>query len=78
MHHQPNMPLRGAVSVKFHRKEHAEVLQLGSITCFLLEDGSHTGNRIVAVILRFPPSAEGPSMHWSRMHDECFFVKKGD
>lgn len=71
------MPLRGTVPVKLHRKEDAEILQIGRMTCFLLEDGSHTDNRIAAVILMLPPGTEGPPMHWSRMHDECFFVVKG-
>lgn len=71
------MPLRGTAPVKLHRKEDAEILQIGRMTCFLLEDGSHTDNRISAVILMLPPGAEGPPMHWSRMHDECFFVVKG-
>lgn len=71
------MPLRGTVPVRLHRKEDAEILQIGRMTCFLLEDGSHTDNRIAAVILMLPPGVEGPPMHWSRMHDECFFVVKG-
>lgn len=72
------MPVRGPVPVKLHRREDAEVLQLGAVTCFLLEDGSHTDNRVGAVILLLPPGVEGPPMHWSRMHDECFFVTRGE
>ncbi|PSS03435.1 RmlC-like cupin domain-containing protein [Coniella lustricola] len=71
------MPPYSQITPKLHRKEDAEVIQLGSVTCFLLEDGSTTANRIAAVILLLPPRAEGPPMHWSRMHDECFFVTKG-
>lgn len=71
------MPLRGSTAVKLHRREDAEILQIGAVTCFLLEDGSRTENRISAVILMIPPGAKGPPMHWARMHDECFFVTKG-
>lgn len=71
------MPLGGPVSVKLHRKEDAEILQLGKVTCFLMEDGSNTDKRIGAVLLMLPPGAEGPPMHWSRMHDECYFVTQG-
>lgn len=74
---QKNMPVRGPASVKLHRKEDAEILQLGAVTCFLLEDGTRTENRIAAVIMMVPPGTPGPPMHWARMHDECFFVTKG-
>lgn len=71
------MPIRGPTSVKLQRKEDAEILQLGPVTCFLLEDGARTENRIAAVVMLVPAGAKGPPMHWARMHDECFFVTKG-
>lgn len=71
------MPVRGPVPVKLHRKEDAEILQLGTVTCFLLEDGTRTENRVAAVIMMIPPGAKGPPMHWARMHDELFFVTQG-
>lgn len=71
------MPVRGPAPVKLHRKEDAEILQLGAVTCFLLEDGTRTENRVAAVIMMIPPGAKGPPMHWARMHDELFFVTQG-
>lgn len=71
------MPVRGPAQLKLHRKEDAEILQVGAVTCFLLEDGTRTDNRIAAVIMSIPPGAKGPPMHWARMHDECFFVTQG-
>lgn len=68
---------RGPVPVKLFRKEDAEVLTLGPITCYVFEDGSHTDNRVGAVLLMIPPGAKGPPMHWHRFHDELFFVTKG-
>lgn len=71
------MPVGGPVLIKLHRKEDAEILQLGAVTCFLLEDGSRTENRVAAVVMMIPPGAKGPPMHWARMHDELFFVTQG-
>ncbi|POS79781.1 hypothetical protein DHEL01_v201843 [Diaporthe helianthi] len=67
---------RGPVPVKLFRKEDAEVLSLGPLTCYVFEDGSHTDNRVGAVLLMIPPGAKGPPMHWHRFHDELFFVTK--
>ncbi|KAL1867266.1 hypothetical protein Daus18300_006385 [Diaporthe australafricana] len=68
---------RGPAPVKLYKKEDAEVLVLGPITCYIFEDGSHTDNRIGAVLLMIPPGTSGPPMHWHRFHDELFFVTKG-
>lgn len=70
-------PNRGPAPVKLYRKDDAEVLTLGPITCYVFEDGSHTDNRVGAVLLMIPPGASGPPMHWHRFHDELFFVTKG-
>lgn len=68
---------RGPAPVKLYRKDDAEVLMLGPITCYVFEDGSHTDNRVGAVLLMIPPGTSGPPMHWHRFHDELFFVTKG-
>lgn len=70
-------PNRGPAPVKLYRKDDAEVLILGPITCYVFEDGSHTDNRVGAVLLMIPPGVSGPPMHWHRFHDELFFVTKG-
>ncbi|KAG6361543.1 hypothetical protein INS49_009770 [Diaporthe citri] len=70
-------PNRGPAPVKLYRKDDAEVLTLGPITCYVFEDGSHTDNRVGAVLLMIPPGVSGPPMHWHRFHDELFFVTKG-
>lgn len=70
-------PNRGPAPVKLFRKDDAEVLTLGPITCYVFEDGSHTDNRVGAVLLMIPPGVKGPPMHWHRFHDELFFVTKG-
>ncbi|KAK7716144.1 hypothetical protein SLS64_003296 [Diaporthe eres] len=67
---------RGPAPVKLYRKDDAEVLTLGPITCYVFEDGSHTDNRVGAVLLMIPPGVSGPPMHWHRFHDELFFVTK--
>ncbi len=71
------MPLRGPVPVKLYKKETAEVLKLGPMTCYVFEDGSNTDNRVGCITLVLPPGASGPPMHWHRFHDECFLVTKG-
>jgi hypothetical protein len=71
------MPLRGPVPAKLYRKEEAEVLKLGPMTCYIFEDGSLTDNRVGCITLVLPPGVSGPPMHWHRFHDECFFVTKG-
>jgi mannose-6-phosphate isomerase-like protein (cupin superfamily) len=71
------MPLRGPVPVKHCKKENAEVIKLGPMTCYVFEDGSNTDNRVGCVTIALPPGASGPPMHWHRFHDECFLVTKG-
>ncbi len=71
------MPLRGPVPVKLYKKETAEVLKLGPMTCYVFEDGSNTDNRVGCITLVLPKGASGPPMHWHRFHDECFLVTKG-
>ncbi|QIW96424.1 hypothetical protein AMS68_001942 [Peltaster fructicola] len=54
-----------------------EVLRLGQVTVRVLEDGSHTDNRLGVCELILPPKTPGPPPHWHEMHDETFMVTKG-
>ncbi|KAL5116104.1 hypothetical protein ACEQ8H_006000 [Pleosporales sp. CAS-2024a] len=54
-----------------------EVLQLGPITCRIMEDGSRTDNRLASAEFTLPPNAAGPPAHWHEMHDETFLVTQG-
>lgn len=59
-------------------KEHTgEVLKVGPLTIYVLEDGRNTDNRIGAVSLIIPPRTPGPPQHWHRMHDETFLITRG-
>ncbi|RKU48620.1 hypothetical protein DL546_008861 [Coniochaeta pulveracea] len=71
------MPLRGPVPVKHCKKEDAETIKIGPMTCWVFEDGSNTDNRVGCVTISLPGGASGPPMHWHRFHDECFLVTKG-
>ncbi|KAJ9151359.1 Cupin [Pleurostoma richardsiae] len=71
------MPLRGPTPVRLYKKETAEVLKIGPMTCYVFEDGTNTDNRVGCITLVMPGGASGPPMHWHRFHDECFFVTKG-
>lgn len=55
----------------------AETFTTGPITVRVLEDGSHTDNRIGAVEITMPPHTEQTPLHFHNMHDETFLVTKG-
>ena len=45
-----------------------EVIQLGGgIVLRVLEDGSHTDNRLGAVHITVPPHTPGPPQHWHQV-----------
>lgn len=67
----------GSVPVTLASPSSAEVFYIGPLKCIVLEDGSHTDNRIGAVTLVVPPHTPGPPQHWHRMHDETFLVTRG-
>jgi mannose-6-phosphate isomerase-like protein (cupin superfamily) len=67
-----NMP-----SIQFVKKGKAEVLKVGPMQINVLEDGSHTDNRIGTVEIIIPPRTPGPPQHWHEMHDETFLTTKG-
>lgn len=50
---------------------------MGPTTIRILEDGTHTDNRIGSISLTIAPNTEGPPIHWHRTHDETFLVTKG-
>lgn len=54
-----------------------ELLTIGNTKIRILEDGSHTDNRVGTVEVILPPNTRGPPLHWHEMHDECFLVTKG-
>ncbi|KAI1433216.1 RmlC-like cupin domain-containing protein [Xylaria sp. CBS 124048] len=54
-----------------------EVLTVGPIKCRIMEDGSHTDNRIGTAEFTVPANTSGPPPHWHEMHDETFLVTKG-
>lgn len=72
------MPLRGPVSVTAYKKSTAEIVQIGPMTGYIYEDGSHTDTRVGCATLEIPPGVKGPPMHWHRFHDELFFIVKGE
>ncbi|KAF3359753.1 Protein SVP26 [Verticillium dahliae VDG1] len=71
------MPLRGPVTVTAYKKSTAEIVQIGPMTGYIYEDGSHTDTRVGCATLEIPPGVKGPPMHWHRFHDELFFIVKG-
>jgi hypothetical protein len=68
---------RGPVPVKLYKKETAEKIQLGPMTCYIFEDGGNCDNRVSSIVLEIPAGKSGPPMHWHRFHDELFLVTKG-
>ena len=54
-----------------------EIIQIGPIRIRVLEDGSHTDNRLGAVEITVPPGVAGPPPHFHQMHDETFLVMSG-
>ncbi|KAI5367835.1 Putative rmlC-like cupin domain superfamily, rmlC-like jelly roll protein [Septoria linicola] len=65
------------VGIEFIEAKAGETFKLGPITCRVLEDGSHTDNRIGVAELTMPPKTPGPPPHWHEMHDETFYITKG-
>ncbi|KAK5163497.1 uncharacterized protein LTR77_010679 [Saxophila tyrrhenica] len=54
-----------------------ETFKLGPMTCRILEDGSHTSQRLGVAELTMPPHTPGPPPHWHEMHDETFLIQAG-
>ncbi|KAI9745136.1 MAG: hypothetical protein M1818_001414 [Claussenomyces sp. TS43310] len=67
----------GSVPVVLAKRDTTESFTLGPYFIRVLEDGSHTDNRIGAVSIVVPPKTDGPPQHWHRMHDETFLVTRG-
>ncbi|MCJ1245939.1 hypothetical protein MMC30_003143 [Trapelia coarctata] len=67
-----------AASVDVVTYNTGEVIQLGGgIVLRILEDGSHTDNRLGAVHTTIPPHTPGPPQHLHQMHDETFLILSG-
>ncbi|GAB7359827.1 hypothetical protein MBLNU230_g7358t1 [Neophaeotheca triangularis] len=64
-------------AVEFVPATSGEILKFGTITCRIMEDGSHTDNRLGSAEFTLPPHTTGPPAHWHEMHDETFLVTKG-
>ena len=64
-------------TVEIIAAEAGEILQIGPIRIRVLEDGSHTDNRLGAVEITVPPGVAGPPPHLHQMHDETFLVMRG-
>src|SRR5271156_3504532 len=52
----------------------SETFKAGPIQIRVLEDGSHTDNRLGAVMITVPPKVDQIPPHLHRMHDETFLV----
>ncbi|KAF2641917.1 RmlC-like cupin [Massarina eburnea CBS 473.64] len=63
--------------INFVPAKEGEILELGHITCRIMEDGSRTDNRIGSAEFTVPASTAGPPAHWHEMHDETFLVTQG-
>lgn len=63
--------------IKFVPIKAGETFKLGPMTCRILEDGSHTDNRLGVAELTMPPHTPGPPPHWHEMHDETFLIQSG-
>lgn len=64
--------------ITFVPAKNGEIIKLGSnFTLRVMEDGSHTDNRLGASELILAPHSSGPPSHWHEMHDETFLVTKG-
>jgi quercetin dioxygenase-like cupin family protein len=50
---------------------------IGTVKVRILEDGSHTDNRLGAAEFIIPPQTAPVPPHVHRMHDETFLVTKG-
>jgi mannose-6-phosphate isomerase-like protein (cupin superfamily) len=49
----------------------------GPIRVRIIEDGSHTGNRLGLIEATVPPGPAAPPQHIHRDHDEIFIVTQG-
>jgi quercetin dioxygenase-like cupin family protein len=65
------------IEVQFIKTGKGEIFTIGPITVRVLEDGSHTDNRVGAVEIIVPPATDQTPLHLHRMHDETFLVTKG-
>ncbi|GKT97725.1 cupin 2 conserved barrel domain protein [Colletotrichum tofieldiae] len=59
------------------RDNSGEALHFGPVTGRILEDGSHTDNRLATILFTLAPSATGPPALWHEMHDETILVLSG-
>jgi quercetin dioxygenase-like cupin family protein len=71
------MALTFIAAIQFKKTEAGEIFTIGPITVRVLEDGSHTDNRLGAVEIIVPPGTDQTPLHLHRMHDESFLVTKG-
>jgi quercetin dioxygenase-like cupin family protein len=65
------------IEVQFIKTGKGETFTIGPIIVRVLEDGSHTDNRVGAVEIIVPPATDQTPLHLHRMHDETFLVTKG-
>jgi mannose-6-phosphate isomerase-like protein (cupin superfamily) len=65
------------IEVQFIKTGKGETFTIGPITVRVLEDGSHTDNRVGAVEIIVPPATDQTPLHLHRMHDETFLITKG-
>jgi quercetin dioxygenase-like cupin family protein len=65
------------IEVQFIKTGTGETFTIGPITVRVLEDGSHTDNRVGAVEIIVSPVTDQTPLHLHRMHDETFLVTKG-
>ncbi|CAG8972987.1 hypothetical protein HYALB_00007833 [Hymenoscyphus albidus] len=59
------------------KRKQEEVIDLGPVQIYVLEDGKLTDNRLSLIRLTIQGKSKGPPLHWHRMHDEGFYVSKG-
>ena len=71
------MPQTSDTVIQFIKAETGETFTIGPITVRVLEDGSHTDNRVGAVEMIVPPGTNQTPLHLHRMHDETFLVTRG-
>jgi mannose-6-phosphate isomerase-like protein (cupin superfamily) len=54
-----------------------EIIRIGPVQMRVLEDGSHTDQRLGVAEVTVPPSSPGPPQHIYRMLDETFLIMSG-
>lgn len=79
-------------AINLVKKGKEEVIDMGAVQIYVLEDGKLTSNRLGLVRLTILPNSTGPpvrpppspfhptnapQLHWHRMHDEGFYISKG-